>query len=481
MLRIIFTLCILALPALSSNITVHKSVLPNGLRILLVPRAYSPTIACRLFFTTGSVHEAPGTTGIAHMLEHMLFKGTHKVGISDSIQDGMYMRSIDSILAIERATTDTLFKAKLHAQYDTLLAKHRQLFIKDELWGAYKAEGATGLNAFTSDLMTAYFVTLPKNKLELFLWLEADRMQNAVLREFLPERDVVMEERRMRYEDSPYGRYFETLTSLFYEAHPFRQPTIGYASDISAFTREKATEHYRKYYKPNNAILVLAGDLDTTETLKMIRKYFSAIPSGDTLAPIVTREPEPVGEKRITVYKDAAQPRMDYLFLTPGYPHNDLYALDIAQGVLSGKSGRLYTKLVEGKKVVLDAGASNEMELYHSSFHISLQLDPNISTEVVQKELWKVIDSLKAYPISERELQRVKNQVLVSSQQSLQDLEHLATELAFHELRGGWEAINEIPEAIRKVNAAQVQEVFRSYIKRNKATLGVVLPERLAP
>jgi len=468
-------------PLYAGKITVHKSVLPNGLKVLLIPRSYAPTVVCRLFYTTGSVHEAPGNTGIAHMLEHMLFKGTHKVGITDSISDKKLMIALDSVLALSRATLDTAQRAMYMRSHDSLLALQRKLMIKDELWGAYKAEGGTGLNAFTSDLMTAYFVTLPRNKLELFLWLESDRMKNAVLREFLPERDVVMEERRMRYEDSPYGRYFETLNSLFYEAHPFRLPTIGYASDISAYTREQAAEHYRKYYKPNNAILVLAGDLDTSKTMERVRAYFSPIPPGDSLAPVVTREPEPIGEKRITLYKDAAQPRLDLLLLTPGYPHPDLHALEVAQGVLSGKSGRLYQHLVERKKIALDASAGNAPELYHSSFHIWAQVDPKISVDLLQDELWNVIDTLKSQLISPRELQRVKNQVLMQSQLSLRDLEHLATELAFHELRGGWEAINTVPEAIRQVTTSQVRDVFRKYFNRNKATLGLVLPEKSAP
>src|SRR6185436_16477983 len=180
-----------------------------------------------IFYVTGSVHEHPGNTGIAHLLEHMLFKGTKRVGVKDAAKDAVLLKQIDEVMAKVRgaAFADAADSLKLARKYDSLLAEERKLLIKYELWEAYEKAGGTDLNAFTADLMTAYFVTLPKNKVELFLWLEADRMQNAVLREFYSEHQVVQEERRMRVEDSPTGRYWESLIGVYYEAHPYRLPT----------------------------------------------------------------------------------------------------------------------------------------------------------------------------------------------------------------------------------------------------------------
>ncbi|HOG69340.1 MAG TPA: insulinase family protein, partial [Fibrobacteraceae bacterium] len=217
------------------QLPVHKEVLDNGLTVLLHPNKQSPTVSCRLFYVTGSVHEVPGSSGLAHMLEHELFKGTRKVGITDSIADSVFMYKQDSLQALMRPLIqkgDTTHYLKLKAEHDSIVNEHRKIFVKDELWSTYQAAGGTGLNAFTSDLMTAYIVTLPKNKVELFLWLEADRMQNAILREFYSERDVIREERRMRYDDRPTGRFYETLNSMIYEAFPYRIPTIGWPSDI---------------------------------------------------------------------------------------------------------------------------------------------------------------------------------------------------------------------------------------------------------
>jgi predicted Zn-dependent peptidase len=454
--------------------------LPNGLKVILYPDRQAPIVAARIFYVTGSVHEHPGNTGIAHLLEHMLFKGTKKVGIKDAKKDSVILKQIDEVMARLRRTapTDSNARKGLKKTYDSLLAAERELLIKYELWEAYEKAGGTGLNAFTSDLMTAYFVTLPKNRLELFLWLESDRMQNAVLREFYPERDVVMEERRMRVEDSPTGRYWESLMGVFYEAHPFRFPTIGYPSDIKALTKEQAEEHYRAYYKPNNAILVLAGDIEAPSAMAMIKKYFGGMGRGEEFPPVVTEEPQQPGEKRMTVRKNDAKARFDLLFHTPGFPHEDLYALDIVEGVLSGKSGRLYRKLVKEQKIALSAGAGNGADRYTSSFHVSVDLDgAKPQLDKVEKAVWDVLYDLGRKPVSERELTRAKNQVAARTLRQLQNIEELATELAFWEMRGGWNHINRFPELVQQATAQQVQEVCRKYFYRKNSTAGVILPE----
>ena len=473
----------LALAPAGAAIKTDYTVLDNGLKIILFQDKQSPTVACRLFYVTGSVHEHPGNTGIAHLLEHMLFKGTKKVGVTDPAKDAGYVKAIDELMARFRSLppSDSASRTALKRRYDSLIAEERKLLIKYELWEAYEKAGGTGLNAFTSDLMTAYFVTLPKNKIDLFLWLESDRMQNAVLREFYSERDVVMEERRMRVEDSPTGRYWESLMGVFYEAHPFRLPTIGYPSDIRNLTREQADEHYQKYYKPNNAILVLVGDLDPASALADIKKYFAGIARGSEFPPVVTEEPQQPGEKRMIIRKNAARPRLDVLFHTPGFDHPDLYPLDIAEGVLSGKSGRLYKKLVKEKKIALNAGGGNGLDKYTSSFSVQVDLDGDPKLDQVEKAVWETLFEMGQKPITERELTRAKNQVAARSLRQLLDKEELATELAFWEMRGGWDHINRFPEGVQKVTAQQVQDVCKKYFYRQNSTTGVILPEEPAP
>lgn len=479
----ILGLAMAAIAPARAAINANYTVLDNGLKVILFQDKQAPTVACRLFYVTGSVHENFENNGIAHLLEHMLFKGTKKVGVKDPVKDAEYIKAIDELMAKYRLLppADTADRVALKRRYDSLITEERKLLIKYELWEAYEKAGGTGLNAFTSELMTAYFVTLPKNKIDLYLWLESDRMQNAVLREFYSERDVVMEERRMRVDDSPTGRYWESLMSLFYEAHPFRLPTIGYPSNIRNLTREMAEEHYRKYYKPNNAILVLVGDFDPVSTLSDIKKYFGGIPRGSEFPPVVVEEPQQPGAKRMVVLKNSAKPRMDILFHTPGFDNPDLYALDIVEGVLSGKSGRLYKKLVKEKKIALNAAGGNGLDKYTSNFSVEVDMDGEPKVDKVEQAVWDVLFDLGQKPITERELARAKNQVVARTQRQLLDKEELATELAYWEMRGGWDYINRFPEGVEKVTAQQVQDVCKKYFYKQNSTTGVILPEAPVP
>ena len=423
------------------DLNVHKEVLPNGLTVLLHPNKQAPTVSCRLFYVTGSVHEVPGKSGLAHILEHELFKGTKKVGIQDSVADARFMAVQDSLQALIRPAKlagDSALVKKLTAEHDSVLNEHRKIFVKDELWSAYQAAGGTGLNAFTSDLMTAYIVTLPKNKVELFMWLESDRMQNAVLREFYSERDVVREERRMRYDDKPTGRYYESLNSLIYEAFPYRVPTIGWPSDIANLTREMAEEHYRKYYKPRNAILVLAGDLEIAPTMEMVKKYFGSIPAGEVFPPLTIRDPEQAGEKRLTITRPDAPNLFTLVFKTPEVGDRSLYALDIAEGVLNGRSGRLYKRLVEQEKLAVSVGASNSPNKYVSEFSIQVNMRPDADVAKVEKIVWEELEKLKTEIASEREFQKVKNRAYAGLVRSLTDMENVATMLAYYEMFGDY-------------------------------------------
>ena len=460
------------------NLAVHKEVLPNGLTVLLHPNKQAPTVSCRLFYVTGSVHEVPGKSGLAHILEHELFKGTHKVGIQDSVADARFMAVQDSLQALIRPAKlagDTATVKKLTAEHDSVLNEHRKIFVKDELWGAYQAAGGTGLNAFTTDLMTAYIVTLPKNKVELFMWLESDRMQNAVLREFYSERDVVREERRMRYDDKPTGRYYETLNSLIYEAFPYRVPTIGWPSDIANLTREMADEHYRKYYKPRNAILVLAGDLDTTATMQMVKKYFGPIPAGEAFPPLTVRDPEQVGEKRFTQVRPDAPNLYTLVFKTPEVGDPEIYALDIAEGVLNGRSGRLYKRLVEQEKLAVSVSAGNSPNKYVSEFSVRVNMRPDADPSKVEKIVWEELEKLKNEPVSEREFQKVKNHAYAGLVRSFTDMENVATMLAWYEMYGDYHIFLNWAGELEKVSAAQVQEAAKRTFLREKSVAGFLL------
>ncbi|MBD3239940.1 MAG: insulinase family protein [Chitinivibrionales bacterium] len=469
-------------PAIDFDLPVYYDSLENGLKVLIVPDTNVAVVSCRLYYFVGSMYEGPGTSGLSHMFEHMMFKGTKTLGTTNYRKEVPYMRQIDSLVAeaqeIEDRNTEAARKQlqDIRKRIGALLQQQREYIRKDELWNIYQSNGGTHLNAWTGDDMTAYIVTLPKNKLELFYWIESDRMANPVLREFYSERDVVTEERRMRYENRPVNRYWERLMGLFYIAHPYRIPTIGWMSDIRAYTREKLSSHVARYYTPDNALIVLAGNVDTTQAMKSIQRYFGHIPpASKPKQEVVTREPAPIGQTRFVVH-DEAEPRIDIFFHTPGYPHDDLYRLDIAEGVLNGRSGRLYKRLVLDEQLCTDAGAGNSFRLHDGYFHVWATLNGDASPDTVERILFEELEKLAAAPPSEREMLRIKNTIKMSFVSGLTSLEGLSDRLAWFERLGGWRDLLDYPNRINAVEPSSVPDAAGQYFERRHATIGWLLP-----
>jgi predicted Zn-dependent peptidase len=351
-------------------------------------------------------------------------------------------------------------------------------FIKNnELWGLYQKEGGTELNAWTGDNMTAYIVTLPANKMELFLWLESDRMSNPVMREFYTERDVVMEERRLRYENSPYGRYYEALSALLFEAHPYRIPTIGYMSDLHHLTRQDAFNHFKKFYAPNNAVLILVGDVKEAKVLQSVRDYFGGIPKGPAIEPLWTADPDPVGQKRLHVKKDVA-PILELFFKTSALGQPDNFPLYIIEGVLNGKSGRLFKTLVRDKKLATDVSASYSAQKYESFFMLHADLMQGVAPEAVEKELWGALDKLKEEWISEHELKKVKNNLSAAQVNMMRSNEGLADRLAFYEIGGDWRMINTFLDGIKQVSREEVRTTAGRIFTETNSVVGLVIREK---
>ncbi|MGD9202007.1 MAG: pitrilysin family protein, partial [Chitinispirillia bacterium] len=430
--------------AFDIQIPVHYDTLKNGLRVILVPDTNIAVVSCKLYYFAGSMYEGPGTTGLSHLYEHMMFKGTKKIGTKDYKKEIPYMASIDSLdILIGQLRQkgipedDSLFSA-YRAQIFSLLDKQRQYIVKDEIWEMYKNNGGTNLNAWTGDDMTAYIVTLPKNKLELYFWIESDRMKNPVLREFYSERDVVTEERGMRYDNRPLNRYWERFSALFYIAHPYRLPTIGWMSDIRAYTRKKLYDHIRRFYTPDNGLLILVGNINIQQTMSKIKQYFEPIPRGNFhKEEVVTREPHPIGETRFTVY-ESVQPRIDILYHTPGYPHKDLYDLDVIEGVLNGRSGRLYKRLVNEEKLCVNAGAGNAYKLHNSYFYVFASLKNNTDAKRVEQIIMEELDKVVTNPPTQKEMERIKNNIQMGFTTRLKKVEGLSDQLAWFERLRTW-------------------------------------------
>ncbi len=467
--------------AFDLKLPVHYDTLSNGLRVIIAPDTNVAVVSCRLYYFMGSMYEGPGTSGLSHMYEHMLFKGTRTMGTKDYKKEKKYIASIDSldnlISKLRKqgvVETDSQFVA-YRKQIFSILEKQRKYIKKDEIWETYMKHGGTHLNAWTGDDMTAYIVTLPQNKVELFCWIEADRMQNPILREFYSERDVVTEERRMRYENRPLNRYWEKFMAHFYLAHPYRIPTIGWMSDIRAYTRSKLRDHVNRFYTPDNALIVLVGNVKPKKAMKLIKKYFEKIPRAkEPKEEVVTREPKPIGETRFTVYDDV-QPRLDIMFHTPGYPHDDLYNLDVIQEILSGRSGRLYKRLVDEEKLCTNASARNAIRLHNGYFHVWATLKSDADPGKVEEAILDEINKLKKEQPKKREMERVKNSIQMYFVTRLKRLEVVSDQLAYFERLRTWEDLLGYPKKIEAVTRESIPAIAKQYFPPELKTIGFLL------
>jgi predicted Zn-dependent peptidase len=467
--------------AFDINVPVNYDTLNNGLRIIVVPDTNVAIVSCRLYYFVGSMYEGFGSTGLSHMYEHMMFKGTHRLNTKDFKKESVWLAKIDSVDKIllgmkNRGMTDTASACvKFRKEILGYIDKERPFIKKDEIWELYMGNGATHLNGWTADDMTAYIVTLPKNKVELFYWIESDRMANPVFREFYSERDVVLEERRMRYENQPANRFYEYLNSLFYIAHPYRLPTIGWKSDIQNYTIQDLSNHVKQFYTPDNSVIVLVGNIDPKKAIADIKRYFGGIPRAVRPKPeVVTREPAPIGETRFTVYDDA-EPRLDIMFHTPGYDNNDLYKLDVLESILSGRSGRLYDRLVNREDLCTDADASNAFRLHNGYFEISATLKKNVDPVKVEQVIREEIASLAKKPPSARDMERIKNTIRMSFVSNLKSLEGISDRLAFFERLGSWKGMLKYPDRIASVKPEDIPLIVTTYCDFTKATVGLLL------
>ena len=287
------------------SLDVKEHVLSNGMKILMIQKPGVPRVVCHIYFKVGSINERPGITGIAHVHEHMMFKGTKMLGVTDYEADAAIDRQIDGLM--DQIYREKFWKAdggdkdkiaQLQKQVDELVAAEKKYVIKDELWELYMKNGGTGLNASTSNETTGYYVTLPTNKVELQMLLESDRMINAYFREFYSEKDVVMEERRLE-ENRPGSLFDEQVTAAFYAASPYHWDVIGWMDDLRKFTKQDMIDFHNTYYVPNNAVAIYVGDFNPETIIGLAEKYFGRIPKGPDLEPIRTLEPSQYSEKRL--------------------------------------------------------------------------------------------------------------------------------------------------------------------------------------
>jgi len=477
------------------QITVEEHTLGNGMKWLLYEQHDSPTVAAFWTARVGSVNEREGITGISHFFEHMMFKGTKTIGTKDieadlrlideqeKIREAMRAEMAVMREKLRRGEIDDLQKPEnwteryreLDKQFDALVQKQRETIVKDQLDQIYTANGGEFLNAFTTEDQTAYFLRIPKNRLELWAWLESDRLLNPVFREFYSERDVVFEERRLAVESTPLGKYDEEFNALFWEASPYKWPVVGWASDIPMYTLAQAKQYFATYYAPNNVTGVLAGDFKPAEVMPLIERYFGRIPRGTVEPPpVVTLEPKQLGEKRFNAEAETS-PTVRIWWKAVPFPHKDMPPLDLLSDVLSGRTGRLYKGLVLGRQVANEVMAAIDPRKYAGIFMVETTVKDGKEPAAAEAAVYEEIERLQKDEIPAEELQKVKNAYKANAYRRLSSPFAILIQLGSYDALGDWRYINTSPERADAVTAADLRRVAREYLTKENRTVATFL------
>ena len=469
-----------AAPGLAERVVEHR--LANGLTVLLVERHQAPIVSINVTFAVGGVNEVTGATGVAHLYEHMAFKGTRTLGTKDFAREGPLLDEIDRLttkLAARRAAgADPKELQPLEKALKDAQERADQLVVGNEMSLLYQRHGAVGLNASTGKDVTRYVVSLPANRLPLWAAIESDRMAHPVLREFYKERAVVMEERRLRTEDSPNGLLYEAFAAAAFQAHPYGFPTIGWASDIQALTRAETERFFRTYYGPANATIAIVGDLNPPEVVALIERTFGRIPAAPVPPPVVTTEPEQRGERRVEVEFDA-EPIMLIGYHKPAIGHPDDFVFDVIESVLSeGVMSRLYHRIVREKRLAAAIGADSGFPgiVAPNLFVISgAPLAPHTTAEV-EAAVYEELDRLKTEPVPGDELEKVLNNLDAGLVRALRSNSGLAGQLTyFQTVAKDWRYVVRVRERIAAVTPQDIQRVARTYLTKNNRTVATLV------
>jgi zinc protease len=421
---------LLLMPPVTRAAPVVERELPNGLTVLLQEDHSSPLAVFQVWYRVGSMDEVSGRSGASHLLEHMMFKGTAAHGSKDLSR------------AVQRV-------------------------------------GGSD-NAFTSRDYTAYFQTLPADRLHLSLEFEPDRMANLLMdpADVAAERSVVMEERRLRTDDDPQSDLFEEAVAAAFKVHAYRRPVIGWMEDLAQIGPDDLLAHYRSYYCPDNAHIVVVGDMEPEVLVGRIEKAFSGIPPCAERKSLISAEPRQRGERRVTLQREAELPYVLALFHTPSFPHEDAYALEVLATVLSGgKSGRLYERLVYERELALEAFASySGVSRDPFLFFLGGTAAPGTGADALEEALLAEVDALKAGLPSAFELQKAKNQVEADFIMGQDSIFAQALLLGRFEAIGDWRLKDRYLPGIQAVTAEDVRRVARTYLVQENRTIGVLLP-----
>jgi len=467
---------------------VTKRMLENGLIVLVVERPEAPVFSFFTHVDVGSDREYPGITGLAHMFEHMAFKGTDKIGTKN------YPAEKEALVKVEQAYqaydrerrketgSDEKKVAALEKTWKDAMSEAQQYVVENEFGQIIEQKGGTGLNAFTDNEETGYHYSLPSNDLELWAYLESERFLHPVLREFYKERDVVHEERRLS-ESQPMGRLIEQFTGAAFIAHPYGKPVVGWPSDLEAFSATDAEKFYKKYYVPSNMVVTLVGDLKPSEAMPIVEKYFTRLPAQVKPEPLRTIEP-PQKAERIVILHETSQPVFIEGYHKPGARDKDDAIYDALQDLLSnGRTSRLYRALVRDKRIAATSAGFNGFPgaKYPNLFVFYAVSTPGHTPEEIRDAIHQEIERVKTQDISDEELQMIKTRAKADLVRQLADNEGLALQLGTYEsLFGDWRQLFRHVDDIEKVAKADIRRVAQAIFVDSNRTVGIIESSKLA-
>ncbi|HAK94038.1 MAG TPA: peptidase M16 [Planctomycetes bacterium] len=462
-----------------------KFTLPNGLTAIVFERRQAPVVSCVTCANVGSVDEVKGITGIAHIFEHMAFKGTSRIGTTDHAAEAAALARADkAFLALKEERrkgprADAARIAALQEEFRAAQEEAENYIVPDEFDKAIEAGGSPDLNAFTSEDATCYLCSLPANKLELWMALESERFRDPVLREFYKERDVITEERRLG-ENDPQQRLFEDFQSTAFKAHPYGEPVIGHMSDVRTITRQEAERWFATYYRASNLTVALVGDVDPAAARVLVETYFGRLPRGEKPEPVETVEPPQDGERRCTI-EAPAEPLLLVGYHRPAVQDPESPALDVLADILGeGRTSRLYRALVKEQKLAADAGAwaYGVGGKYPSLLVVSVVPAQGRTTAENEQALYAEIDRLAKEPPAPEELEKAKANVRAVLLRRLRSNMGLAIGLALQEAAtGNWRDIFTRAEKIEKVTAEEVRKAAATYLTARNRTVGTLQRE----
>ena len=459
---------------------VTEFTLANGLHFIVIERHEAPVVSFHTYVNVGSVDDPSGETGIAHMFEHMAFKGTQTIGTKNWPEEKKALDAIEQVydrLDEERRKglrADPKKVEAMQAEVKEAIAKADSFVEPNEFDRIVESSGGVGMNASTAEDATNYFYSFPSNRLELWFLLESERFAQPVFREFYKERDVVREERRMRVESNPQGKLLEALLATAFEAHPYRVMPGGWASDIDDFRRTEAERFYKIYYTPGNMTIGIAGDVNPAEAKRLAEKYFARLPRRP-LPPLVrTVEPPQEGEKRVAV-ASPAQPFLAVAYKRPDQYSRDDAVLDVLSDILSGgRTGIMYREMVRDKKIALaaESGATFPSGKYPSLFIFFVVPSSGHSIEENEKVVYDIIERVKKEKVDEAALERVKTKLRADVIRRLDSNSGLASELCTYSANfGDWKKLFTELDDYNRITAEDVQRVAKAYLTPSTRTV----------